>query len=102
MLIGDPVAFTPGFGPHAEVSVDPPLELLLAAAVELPPAADDAAAELLLLLLLPQPARTVIKAIAATSAKPSRARGTTYLVLTDLLLSSMVNPPRDPPGSRAY
>jgi hypothetical protein len=38
MLIGDPVALTPGLGPHAETSVAavgvPPLELL-AAAVEL-------------------------------------------------------------------
>src|SRR6516165_6669466 len=61
MLIGVPVAFTPGFGPHDDVSVEPPLLVVFALAVPLLAAVvlDDAAAlGLLLLLLLPHPART--------------------------------------------
>jgi hypothetical protein len=83
MLIGLPVAFTPGLGPHDEVSDDvaPPPELLEAAAVDVaPPPAEDE----LLLLLLPQPAKTATKAIAPSNARTTRTRGTTYLVLTDL------------------
>jgi hypothetical protein len=77
MLIGVPVAAWPGFGPHCDVSVDPPpLELeppeldvevdppLLAAA--LPPALE-------LLLLLPH-AATNMAAMTAASTKPRRAR----------------------------
>jgi hypothetical protein len=72
MLIGVPVALTPGFGPHAEVSVAPPL---LLDAVVAPPAllldAEVAAPPLLLLdlLLLPQPA----SATSATAAMNKRA-----------------------------
>jgi hypothetical protein len=81
MLIGLPVALTPGLGPHDEVSTDPepPLEL---AAPPAPPLPEDAALELLL-LLLPQPAKTT-SAITATSARYTRVRGTTWLVLTDI------------------
>jgi hypothetical protein len=79
MLIGVPVAATPGFGPHFDVSADPPLlELeppdvevaLLDApllAAELPPALE-------LLLLLPH-AATNMAAMTAASTKPRRARG---------------------------
>jgi hypothetical protein len=75
MLIGVPLAACPAFGPHDDVSVDPPLEL------ELPELDDDvdppllAAApfELLLLLLLPH-AATKTAAMTATSTKVSRAR----------------------------
>src|SRR5437588_5844945 len=83
MLIGLPVALTPGLGPQDEVSVEPepPLEPL-AAALEVPPP-DGAAPELLLLLLLlPQPAKTT-SAIAASSPRTMRIRDTTWLVLTD-------------------
>jgi hypothetical protein len=72
MLIGVPVALTPGFGPHVEVSVAPPL---LLDAVVAPPAllldAEVAAPPLLLLdlLLLPQPA----SATSATAAMNKRA-----------------------------
>ncbi|HJS95436.1 MAG TPA: hypothetical protein VJ741_14335 [Solirubrobacteraceae bacterium] len=78
MLIGVPVAATPGFGPHDDTSPEPPplLELeppeldvevdppLLAAA--LPPALE-------LLLLLPH-AATNTAAMTATSTKLRRAR----------------------------
>jgi hypothetical protein len=78
MLIGVPVAATPGLGPHDDVSLDPPLELelepldvdvelldppLLAAALPL---------ELELLLLLPH-AASKTAAMTATRAKPRRA-----------------------------
>src|SRR5579871_5411390 len=61
MLIGVPVALTPGLGPHDEVSVDPPplLELVVALADDPPPDDDVAGALpplLLLLVLLPQAA----------------------------------------------
>jgi hypothetical protein len=63
MLIGVPVAATPGFGPHFDVSTDPPLELeppeLDVVALEPPLLA--AAPELVLLVLLPH---------AASSAAP--------------------------------
>src|SRR4051794_12703876 len=84
MLIGLPVAFTPGLGPHDEVSADPPPLALLDAAVEpleLPP---DPPELLLLLLLLPQPARTASAATAASAARTTRIRGTTWNVLTDI------------------
>jgi len=78
MLIGVPVAFTPGFGPHAEVSVAPPL---LLDAVVAPPAllldAEVAAPPppllLLELLLLPQPA-SATSASAAMNRRASRIR----------------------------
>lgn len=55
-LIGVPVAFTPGFGPHDEVLVDAVLEL--PGLVELELLAPVAALGVLLELLLPQPAAT--------------------------------------------
>jgi hypothetical protein len=73
MLIGVPVALTPGLGPQDDVSVEPPV-LALAAEVLL-----DAALLLelllLLLLLLPHPAST-IRPMTAVSARDSRTRGT--------------------------
>jgi hypothetical protein len=78
MLIGEPVALTPGLGPHDEVSVDPPplLELVVALADE-PPPDDDVAAglpPLLLLVLLPQ-AASATTASAMSSAIQIRLRG---------------------------
>src|SRR5436305_12576079 len=85
MLIGVPVAFTPGLGPHFDVSPDPPLELL-DDELELPPLL--AAALLLELLLLPHPARIAAPTTAANSAAIRRARGTYSNNLTDLSSSS--------------
>jgi hypothetical protein len=80
--IGDPVAFTPGFGPHDEVLalVDPPLLLLL-------PVEDEPLALALVLddeLLLPHPASATSAASETTTATAilSRARGTSRSVLT--------------------
>jgi hypothetical protein len=60
MLIGVPVAFTPGFGPHDEVLTDVPLLLAVPAldVAELAVVAPPAAELVLELLLLPHPART--------------------------------------------
>jgi hypothetical protein len=77
-LIGVPVAATPGFGPHFEMStlepepLEPlePLELLVGAA-----------ALLLVELLLPQAARTSAPATAA-SKTISRVRGHSWNFLT--------------------
>ena len=82
MLIGVPVAFTPGFGPHDDVLSDAPLEPLLAGiALEFatgePPA-------LLLLLLLPQAAITAAPTSSA-SAVIARARSAWWNILTFLL-----------------
>jgi hypothetical protein len=84
-LIGVPVAFTPGFGPHFDVSVEPPLELELLD--ELDPLLPLAAALLLLFELLPQPASATNPSTAA-SAIQTRADGMRQCVLTDVLLSS--------------
>ncbi|MGZ6669415.1 MAG: hypothetical protein ACXVH3_32530 [Solirubrobacteraceae bacterium] len=83
ILIGVPVAFTPGLGPHDEVSVDPLLELL-DDEVELPLLA--AGALLVLLLLLPHPARIAAPKTAA-NASSRRTRGTYSNNLT-------ISPPR--------
>jgi hypothetical protein len=77
MLIGVPVALTPGLGPHDEVLTEVPLLVLVLAAVE--PAADDellagALLPLLLLLLLPH-AASATRASAANSASQIRVRG---------------------------
>jgi hypothetical protein len=76
MLIGEPVAAAPGFGPHDEVLVDvlAGVLLALATALELLLAAVVAALELLELLLLPQPAIAMMPMIAA-KATLSRVRG---------------------------
>jgi hypothetical protein len=75
MLIGVPVAFTPGFGPQLDVSVDP--VLALAVVVELdalpPPAGALALLVLLLLLLLPHAASSPA-AMTAAKATPRRTR----------------------------
>ncbi len=81
MLIGVPVALTPGLGPHDEVSVDPPplLELVVALADEPPPDDDDVAGGLpmvLLLVLLPQ-AASATTASAISSVNQIRLRGRT-------------------------
>jgi hypothetical protein len=73
ILIGVPVALTPGLGPHLEVSVDPPELELLDDELEPPPAA---AALLLLELLLPQPVTTTSRAITDANASSSLTRGT--------------------------
>jgi hypothetical protein len=77
MLIGVPVAFTPGFGPQLDVSVDP--VLALAVVVELdalpPPAGALALLVLLLLLLLLLPhAASSPAAMTAAKATPRRTR----------------------------
>jgi hypothetical protein len=73
MLIGVPVALTPGFGPHLDVSVEAVLELeppeVLALVVLLEPADDAVELE----LLLPQPASTAAP-ISAASTKTVRTR----------------------------
>jgi len=80
MLIGVPVALTPGLGPHEETALAvPPLALvpvpvlaaLDVAALEVVP---PPAAELLELELLPHPANAS-SATAATNASPIRIRG---------------------------
>ena len=65
--IGVPVAFTPGFGPHADVSTEPPDAAVLVVL-------DEAAAVAVLverLLLLPQLVST-ISPTAAVKATPNR------------------------------
>jgi hypothetical protein len=76
MLIGVPVAFTPGLGPHDDVSVDPVLAAVVLDEELDPPLADALLALLappllLLLLLLPQ-AATNTAASTAASTKPKR------------------------------
>jgi hypothetical protein len=80
MLIGVPVAATPGFDPHDDVA--DALALVLALAVVV-------AAVLLELLepLLPHPARTVTPTV-AMSARPIRNRGKYWYSLTDLSSSA--------------
>jgi hypothetical protein len=84
MLIGLPVALTPGFGPHDDVPLLDPLPVEPVAPVEalVPVAAEAVVLEpepvlpvLLLLLLLPQPA-SANNATSAASAKAIRTRGT--------------------------
>jgi hypothetical protein len=77
--IGVPVAATPGFGPHFDVSLDAPLELEPPeleppelAAVELPPLEAPGGA-LVLLLLLPHAASRTAPTTAAR-ATPRRTR----------------------------
>jgi hypothetical protein len=103
MLIGVPVAFTPGFGPQLDVSLDEPLEL--AAAVELVAELDALLALLLapgaedvLLLLLPQPASTAAP-MSAPSAMIVRMRSAClYINLTCVLLLVLIRSTR--PGWR--
>jgi hypothetical protein len=92
-LIGDPVAFTPGLGPHDEVSTlpDAPLVLVLpAAALVAPPLLLAAVVApppplLLLELLLPHPARA-ISATTSIGASLHRRCGTSS--------PRLISPPR--------
>ena len=87
MLIGLPVALTPGFGPHDEVSLEAEAAAVL---VEVPEAAGAAPVEvLLLLLLLPHPASASSETDASRTS-PTRIRDTALMVLTNYLLSSNV------------
>jgi hypothetical protein len=95
MLIGEPVAFTPGLGPHDDVSLDPLLAVVELDELVLPPLLAPGAL-LVLLLLLPHPARIAATPITAAKAAHRRARGTYSNNLTDLSSSSDpgLNPPR--------
>ena len=77
MLIGVPVAATPGFGPHDDVPLDAVLELeppdVDDVALDPPPLADPPLELLLLLLLLPHAASNTAPMTAAR-AKPRRTR----------------------------
>jgi hypothetical protein len=84
MLIGVPVAATPGFGPHFEVSTLA-LELELPELLELLAPAPPLEPPLLELLLLPQPASSATTT-AATSAWPKRSREKAENILTYLSL----------------
>jgi hypothetical protein len=86
-VIGVPLAATPGLGPHDDVLVD---AVVAALVVLLVAEVDEAAGAalllaLLLLLLLPQPAMNRTPR-AATNDRPSRTRGKSWNILTDLLL----------------
>jgi hypothetical protein len=78
MLIGVPVALTPGFGPHDDVSLDPVLALAVVLELELElelPLLGAAALELALLLLLLLPhAASSAAATTAARAMPRRTR----------------------------
>src|ERR1700733_8672715 len=94
MLIGVPVALTPGFGPHDEVLVEAVLALVVPLVLEL----DAPLAALLdvveLLLLLPHPASTSTAPTSTASAQVQRRRSASWYFLTS-------TPPRndlvDPP-----
>jgi len=92
MLIGVPVAATPGLGPHDEVLVDTgaAVAVLLALAELLAALVVALLALLLLELLLPHPARNTTPTNAAT-AKTGRMRGHSWYVLN--VLSSSSNEP---------
>jgi hypothetical protein len=97
-LIGVPVAGVPGFGPQDDVSVEPLVEaaVLVVDVAEVDEAAGAAALlVLLLLLLLPQPAMNSTPRT-ATNDRPSRTRGKSWYILTDLLLleDCVCNPPQ--------
>jgi hypothetical protein len=76
MLIGVPVALTPGLGPHDDVSLDPVLALAVVLELELEldaPLLPVAAALEVLLLLLPHAASSPA-AMTAAKAMPRRTR----------------------------
>jgi hypothetical protein len=97
MLIGVPVALTPGFGPHDDVLLEVAAVLAVVPAV----VALDATLELLalleLLLLLPQAASSSAPTSAA-SATLARTRGAWWLTLTLVLLLEVI--PSTRPGWR--
>ena len=87
MLIGVPVALTPGFGPHDEVSVDAPAAVAVLVALDgarAPPAV--ALLELLLLLLRIRPA--------TISADGRHQRQAHAQSAADVGASSPISPPR--------
>jgi hypothetical protein len=95
MLIGEPVALTPGLGPHDEVLVEP----VLALAVVLELVALDAPLELLLvllvLLLLPQAASS---SAPTSTASAALTRSAWWFTLTLVLLLTVIRLAR--PGWR--
>jgi hypothetical protein len=96
MLIGVPVAATPGFGPQLDVSLDPPLEL---AAVELvlellPPELAGAAADDVELLLLPHPASSAAPMSAASAITVRTRSACLYITLTFVLLLVLIRSTR--------
>jgi hypothetical protein len=82
MLIGVPVALTPGFGPHDDVLVEAVLALVVALVLEL----DALDAPLLgvveLLPLLPQPASASAAPTSTASPPAERRRSPWWYVLT--------------------
>jgi hypothetical protein len=99
MLIGVPVAATPGLGPQLDVSLDPPLELL--AAVELVleldallPEPAGAAADDVELLLLPHPASTAAPMSAASAITVRTRSACLYITLTLVLLLVLIRSTR--------
>ncbi|HUO73165.1 MAG TPA: hypothetical protein VMU39_20520 [Solirubrobacteraceae bacterium] len=83
MLIGVPVAFTPGFGPHDEVLTDVPLLLAVPAldVAALVVALELAALLVLELLLLPHPARTN-RPVTEMAARLRRTRAEWWYIRT--------------------
>jgi hypothetical protein len=96
MLIGVPVALTPGFGPQLDVLLDELLEL--AAAVELVAELDALAlapgAADVLLLLLPQPASTATPMSAASGMIVRMRSACLYINLTCVLLLVLIRATR--------
>jgi hypothetical protein len=98
MLIGVPLAATPGFGPQLDVSLEPPLEL---AAVELVleldalvPELAGAAADDVELLLLPHPASSAAPMSAASATTVRRRSACLYITLTFVLLLVLIRSTR--------
>jgi hypothetical protein len=93
MLIGVPLAATPGFGPQLDVSLEPPLEL---AAVELVlelgalPVPELAGADDVELLLLPHPASSAAPMSAASATTVRRRSACLYITLTFVLLLVLI------------
>jgi hypothetical protein len=85
-VIGVPLAATPALGPHDDVLVDAVVAVpVLVLVVDVDEAAGAAALVVVVLLELPQPA-TKSTPRTATSGRPSRTRGKSWLILTDVLL----------------
>jgi hypothetical protein len=94
MLIGVPLAATPGFGPHFDVSVEPPLlEAVVALdALDVPLLAAGAAD--VELLLLPHPASTAAPTNAASTMIVRTRRTCSYITLTCVLLLVLIRSTR--------
>ena len=83
MLIGVPVALTPGFGPHDDVLVEPVLALAVVPLVLELVALEAPLLDVVeLLLLLPHPASTSIAPTSTASAPVQRRRSAWWYVLT--------------------